>query len=271
MASPEICEGRTILRARAKSTPRGQARNAAPGPFTTSCPLRREIEGAIFAESESFYVVSIASQASIRRRALETGLDIGEKLFVVGLFVLLAFRMFRAVGLGATWLNYLQLAAEAIVAVLILLRRPAKDVSLNPLDWALAVGATAGPLLIRPAPHVETLGPPVIAAILMLGGLMFQIYAKLTLRRSFGVAPANRGLTVSGPYRFVRHPIYAAYLMGQIGFLLLNPTLWNLTLYSISLVLQVLRIQAEERVLAHDPGFAAFRETVRFRLVPSLW
>lgn len=216
-------------------------------------------------------MVSIASQPPARRRALEAGLDIGEKLFVVGLFSLLAVRMFRAVGLGATWLNYLQLAAEGIVVVLILLRRPAKDVSLNPVDWALAVGATAGPLLIRPAPDVAALGPPVVAAILMLGGLVFQIYAKLTLRRSFGVAPANRGLTVTGPYRFVRHPIYAAYLMGQIGFLLLNPTAWNLALYTISLVLQVLRIQAEERLLAHDPGFDAFRKQVRFRLVPGVW
>jgi hypothetical protein len=59
--------------------------------------------------------------------------------------------------------------------------------------------------------------------------------------------------------------------MGQIGFLLINPTQWNLMLYSISLVRQVLRIQFEARSLAHDPGFAAFRESVRFRLVPSIW
>jgi hypothetical protein len=68
----------------------------------------------------------------------------------------------------------------------------------QPAGLGAGGGATAGPVLIRRAPHVATLGPPVIAAILMLGGLVFQIYAKLTLRRSFGVAPANRGLTVSG-------------------------------------------------------------------------
>jgi hypothetical protein len=216
-------------------------------------------------------VVSIASQPPVRRRALETGLDIGEKVFVVGLFSLLAFRMFRAVGLGGSPLNYLQLAAEGLVVVLILLRRPAKDVSLNPIDWALAVGATAGPLLIRPEPNVAALGPPLLSALLMIGGIVFQIYAKLTLRFSFGVAPANRGLIVGGPYRFVRHPIYLAYLMSQVGFLLLNPTLWNVSLYTISLILQLLRIQAEERLLSRDPGFAAFRDRVRFRLIPGVW
>ena len=158
-----------------------------------------------------------------------------------------------------------------MVVLIAVARGCAQDVSLNPMDWALAVGATAGPLLIRPSPNVAALVPQVIPAILMIGGIVFQIYAKLTLRRSFGVVPANRGLTVSGPYQFLRHPIYAAYLIGQIGFLLLNPTLWNLALYTISLALQVFRIQAEERLLSHDPAFAAYRGAVRFRLLPGLW
>lgn len=216
-------------------------------------------------------MVSLSAQPTDRRRAMEIGLDLGEKAFVIGLFTLLAVRMFRAVGLGATPLNYLQLAAEGIVVVLILFRRPAKDVSLNPVHWALAVGATAGPLLIRPDPHVAALGPPVLAALLMIGGIVFQIWAKLTLRFSFGVAPANRGLVVGGPYRFMRHPIYAAYLMSQIGFLLLNPTLWNLSLYLVSLGLQVMRILAEDELLARDPAYAAFRAKVRFRLLPGVW
>jgi hypothetical protein len=216
-------------------------------------------------------VVSIATQPPIRRPGLEAGLDIGEKLFVMGLFALLAFRMFHAVGLGATPLNYLQLGAEGIVVVLILLRRHASDVSLNPMDWALAVGATAGPLLIRPAPGVAALGPPLLAAMLMIGGILFQIWAKLTLRRSFGVAPANRGLIFGGPYQFMRHPIYTAYLMSQIGFLLLNPTAWNLALYAISLALQMARILAEERLLTRDPAYAAFQVKVRFRLLPGVW
>ena len=216
-------------------------------------------------------MVSIAAQPPIRHPGLEAGLDVGEKLFFIGLFALLTFRMFHAVGLGATPLNYLQLGAEGIVVVLILLRRRASDVSLNPMDWALAVGATAGPLLIRPAPQVAPLVPPMIPVILMIGGLVFQIWAKMTLRRSFGLAPANRGLIVSGPYRFLRHPIYAAYLMSQVGFLLLNPTAWNLALLAVSWALQVLRITAEERLLARDPAFAAFRKSVRFRVLPGLW
>jgi protein-S-isoprenylcysteine O-methyltransferase Ste14 len=197
--------------------------------------------------------------------------DIGEKAFVLGLFALLATRVIQSVGTGGTWLNLLQLLAEAVAVVLILLRKPARELSLKPVDWLLAVGATAAPLLVRPGALVPALAPAGICAGLMLTGLLFQVIAKLTLRLSFGMAPANRGLKVSGPYRLVRHPIYAAYLIGQVGFFLLNPTVWNASIYGVGLILQVLRINAEERVLAHDPGFGAFRAQTRFKLIPGLY
>ena len=216
-------------------------------------------------------MVSVAVQPPASRSPLEVGLDLAEKLFLVALFVLMAVRMYRAVGLGATWVNYLQLAAEGIAVVLILVRRPASEVSLKPVDWALAVGATAGPLLVRAAPHAEPLLQAAIPALMMMFGLWLQITAKLSLGRAYGVAPANRGLAVKGLYRLVRHPIYLSYFIGQAGFLLLNPTVWNLGVLAVAWTLQILRIQAEERLLAQDPAHADFRAKVRFRLVPGLW
>lgn len=198
-------------------------------------------------------------------------MDLAEKGFLIGLFVLMAVRMYRAVGLGASWVNYLQLAAEGIAVVLIVLRRPASEVSARPTDWGVAFGATAAPLLLRPAPHTEPLLAAAVPALLMMFGLWLQISAKLSLGRAYGVAPANRGLATRGLYRLVRHPIYLAYVIGQAGFLLLNPTPWNLGVLAIAWGLQVLRIQAEERLLARDPAHADFRAKVRFRLVPGLW
>ena len=46
---------------------------------------------------------------------------------------------------------------------------------------------------------------------------------KITLGRSFGVVPANRGVVVGGPYNFVRHPIYTGYLITHVAFLVANP------------------------------------------------
>ena len=205
------------------------------------------------------------------RPSVLTAADLGEKAFVLCLFALMTTRVVQSIGSGGTWLNLLQLSAEGLAVVLILLRKPASELSLKPLDWLLAVGATAAPLLVRPALHVAALAPAGFCAGLMLTGLLFQVIAKLTLRLSFGMAPANRGLKVSGPYRIVRHPIYAAYLIGQIGFFLLNPSLWNAAIYSVGFIVQIFRIAAEERLLAHDAGFAAFRAQTRYRLIPGLY
>ncbi len=180
-------------------------------------------------------------------------------------------RVVQSVASGAVWLNFLQLASEGLAVVLILLRKPAHEISLKPGDWALAIGATAAPLLVKPDMHSAPWAPIGICAGLMLTGLLFQVVAKLTLRFSFGMAPANRGLKVTGPYRIVRHPIYAAYLIGQAGFFLLNPTVWNACARGVGLGIQIFRIQAEERVLANDAGFAAFRAQTRFRLIPGLY
>jgi protein-S-isoprenylcysteine O-methyltransferase Ste14 len=198
------------------------------------------------------------------------GLDIGERAFVIGLFLLLVSKILGSVAMGASVANLLVLVSEGLVVVLVLVRRPATELSLKPLDWFLALAATAGPLLVRPG-HAASLIAPALAAGLMVTSIVFQVIAKLTLRRSFGIAPANRGLIVAGPYKLVRHPIYAAYLINQTGFLLLNPTAWNAGILAASLVAQIFRIAAEERLLAHDADHAAFRKAVPFRLVPGVY
>ena len=215
--------------------------------------------------------VAVAPATTVTNGRLLVLLDVVEKVFVLGLFALMASRVYQSVGSGGSWLNYLQLSAEALAVVLILLRRRASELSLKPMDWALAVSATAAPLLVRPMDHLAPLAPVGVCAGLMLSGLLFQVIGKLTLRFSFGMAPANRGLKITGPYRIVRHPIYAAYLVGQVGFFLLNPSLYNAAVYGVGLGLQIFRIAAEERVLAHDEGFAGFRAATPYRLIPGVY
>jgi protein-S-isoprenylcysteine O-methyltransferase Ste14 len=93
----------------------------------------------------------------------------------------------------------------------------------------------------------------------------------VTLGRRFGVRPALRGLATKGPYRVVRHPIYLAYFVADIGY---NLQEWNLG--TVAMVLAgwaavLYRIRAEERVMAHDPGWTSYAARVRYRLVPGIW
>ena len=162
------------------------------------------------------------------------------------------------------------LASEGAPVVFCVIRRFAADVSLRPTDWLLAALGTTVPLLAMPAGG-GALAPTGLVLFLMLAGLGLQILAKLTLRRSFGLVAANRGVKMGGPYRLVRHPMYAGYAVTPIGFLLANPSVWNLAVYALGFTCQLGRIAAEERVLGRDASYRAFAAAVPHRLIPGLF
>lgn len=161
------------------------------------------------------------------------------------------------------------LMSELLAVVFILLRRSARRIDSSPYAAAVAFAGTAGPLLVV-APGQGVI-PPHLGAALMIAGLLLTICAKLALNRSFGLTAANRGVKRAGPYRLLRHPMYAGYVLTQAVFLLLNPCVWNLCIYVASWSAQLLRIHAEERVLLEDPAYRDYAASVRFRLIPGLY
>lgn len=193
-----------------------------------------------------------------------------EHLLVFGFFGWFVQRMVASTLADGAWFNLPLLVSEGSVVLFLLLRRPATEVSWQPRDWALAIGASCLPLLVV-ANSADMLVPAGAGVMLMLTGMAMQIAAKLTLRRSFGIIAANRGVKATGPYRFVRHPMYAGYLATQVGFLLLNPTPWNAAVYAVALACQVARLLAEERLLGRDPAYRALMSAVRYRLVPGVF
>jgi protein-S-isoprenylcysteine O-methyltransferase Ste14 len=162
------------------------------------------------------------------------------------------------------------IVSEGSALTFALIRRFTSDVSLRPLDWIIALLGTTAPLLARPVGG-DALLPLFICVPMMVMGFVVQISAKLTLRRSFGAVPANRGVKIGGPYRVVRHPMYAGYCLTHIGFLLTNPSAWNATIYAFAFALQVSRIFAEERVLSRDPSYRNFVVSVPYRLAPGVF
>src|SRR5207244_6185956 len=97
-----------------------------------------------------------------------------------------------------------------------------------------------------------------MTAAMSAAGLIVVIAAKLTLGRSFGIAPANRGIVARGPYNVVRHPIYAGYLVTHIAFLIANPGPWNCAVVLIGDSALIARALIEERVLAGDQAYQAY-------------
>jgi protein-S-isoprenylcysteine O-methyltransferase Ste14 len=166
--------------------------------------------------------------------------------------------------------SLLLLPSEGLVVFFILFRRRASELSKRPAEWLLALAATCSPMLVSTGVG-DALVPATVGAAILLLGMLVQLHAKLTLGRSLGCVPAHRGLKLSGPYRFVRHPMYAGYLVSHLAFLLMNPTWWNLAVYAFCYALQIPRLLAEERLLARDTHYRDYQAAVRYRLIPGVF
>ena len=124
-------------------------------------------------------------------------IDYGERVFFVVVYANLPVRMLPA--LGDNPANGIVLVSEGLVVLFVMIRRQAIAVTTRPLDWLIAfIGATLA-LLVVPGDVPPVV--PVVGGMIMVLGLYINIWSKMTLRRSFGLAAANRGLVHAGPYR----------------------------------------------------------------------
>ncbi|AOY91454.1 isoprenylcysteine carboxyl methyltransferase [Cupriavidus sp. USMAA2-4] len=170
---------------------------------------------------------------------------------------------------GRITLLLIVLAEFVTIAIALTARVPEKR-DWSPISVACAIAATYYFLWIQLAPGIH-LVPEMVGVALQAAGILLQIGAKLTLRRAFGLLPANRGIVSGGPYRLVRHPIYLGYFISYIGFLLVNFGLQNLLVYAVQLGLLAVRAVREERLLSADPAYRAYQDKVRYRVVPGLF
>jgi protein-S-isoprenylcysteine O-methyltransferase Ste14 len=160
--------------------------------------------------------------------------------------------------------------AQLWVVVAYLVRRPASVVSERTTDWLLAFGGTFGGVLLRPYgahPHWgDTAG-----LVLQVVGLVAWTASFVSLGRSFGFAPADRGVKRRGTYAVVRHPVYASYVLLLLGYVLQNQSIRNVLVMVFVIACDVGRALAEERLLASSSAYMDYRATVRWRLVPGIW
>jgi protein-S-isoprenylcysteine O-methyltransferase Ste14 len=142
-------------------------------------------------------------------------------------------------------------------------------------DWPSRAVAFAGAnasfaFLLLPR---ATLPPAMLAlcAALSILGSAAAVTVAFWLGRSFAILPQARRLVVSGPYRFIRHPLYLAEAVAALGVMLQFRQPWALMIAIAALSFQIARMHYEERVLC--AAYPAYRDYIArtARLIPGVY
>ena len=158
-----------------------------------------------------------------------------------------------------------------ILVITMVFRRTPVRVTPNPWYWLLAFVATYGIIAFYAfAPRGTPIVPIIVPSVLVLISVALMIWARVSLGRSIGYVPADRGIVTNGPYRFVRHPIYSGLFVTMFAFLLRAYLPLNLLLILIIVGLFMLKSVIEERFLRDNPEYAAYMQEVRYRWLPGV-
>ncbi len=103
---------------------------------------------------------------------------------------------------------------------------------------------------------------------LAIPGLLLSIWSLVMLGGSFSISPSNRRLVRNGPYRLLRHPMYAGELLSLIGQCLTNFIFWNCLLLALFGLSLYIRIAKEESIIGEYDRYA---QVVKWRLLPLVW
>jgi protein-S-isoprenylcysteine O-methyltransferase Ste14 len=172
-----------------------------------------------------------------------------------------------------TYVDWIYISQHLIVLGLALTRR-------TPITCDYSARATAAVVVAYAYPYAQVvyLGwspgdavSPNAGLILVTIAAVLSLASLVSLGRSFGILPASRGLVNYGAYRLVRHPMYVAYVLSDIGYMLQEWNVGSLLLVLAGWTSLLYRIHAEERVLSRDDRWTPYVASVPYRLFPGLW
>jgi protein-S-isoprenylcysteine O-methyltransferase Ste14 len=111
----------------------------------------------------------------------------------------------------------------------------------------------------------------ILSTLLLLAGNAIAIYCLSHLGRSFSIMPEARELVTSGLYRYLRHPLYLAEMIGVTGTVMQFWSVWTALILAVEIALQVRRMHNEEIVLlAVFPEYVEYQQRTA-RVLPGIY
>lgn len=156
------------------------------------------------------------------------------------------------------------------------------------LFFLLLVNPLAAVLLITR--HLETVDPTrvtvdmlwllmsleIVGMVLYMTGFLLMAWALIRLGRNYQVGGSDprvaEGMVIEGPYKLVRHPMYAAALGISLGLACLIQSLAIFSVFCVYLILIILLIPIEEDGLrkAYGEQYIAYQKKAR-KLIPLVY
>lgn len=119
--------------------------------------------------------------------------------------------------------------------------------------------------------------PPLVVVladlVVILGyGLFFMVLAENQYAARTIQVETEQKVISSGPYAYVRHPMYLGVMLIYLAAPLALGSYWALLPALLIIPLLVARINNEEEVLLRElKGYREYQQTTRHRLLPNVW
>ena len=114
-------------------------------------------------------------------------------------------------------------------------------------------------------------------------GVLLHVLGQLPMLWAFSTNPhlettvrvqkdRDHKVITTGPYRFVRHPMYLGLIVMLVAWPLVFGSAWAYGPALVAFVAYLIRTELEDRTLQRElPGYAEYARSTRYRLVPFVW
>ena len=172
-------------------------------------------------------------------------------------------------GFGFTqllWLIY-----NLTISLLFLIRVRPAVVSMNPVHWIVAlVTSFSGFFFYSTGVNHDS-----VLLFIADGFIILAVFVGITsafiLGRSYDFLPALRGVKTQYLYKIVRHPMYLSSIIIKLGYVLKNPSVYNVLFLAVVVVLYDRRAKYEEGIMSHDSSYADYLQKVKYRFLPGVY
>jgi len=158
-----------------------------------------------------------------------------------------------------------------IIAVFFIRHLPlAKAQGILPCVIAILASNAQLALFLLPRAMMSTRTEILSAALISVGAIT-SVWILIRLRNGFSILPQARALITTGPYRRIRHPLYAAEGIASFGLMLQFVEPWSAAITLIGFACQILRMHYEEQILGVTfPEYSPYKARTD-RLVPGVY